>query len=591
MADLKAKARFILIRLKHITIAETFNRVAQFAWSAYLKSWGMTPAAPLPDTSALQDLQLPPMQGNPSSDTAMNIIRGERYTLHQDMDMIRTYEQDNRVPSPDVRRQDDVIDIRAVWEPARLQHVSVLLRTLTSCPDRGLAQTAEQCARDQIIGWINENPLFRGPHYLSVMECGLRIPVFLSALLLLTNLSEAERQRIISAVYEHAWLISRKLSLYSSLGNHTICESVGLIYAGGLFKDQAQGRRWLEKGIGLLHTEIRHQILNDGGPAEQSLNYHRFVLDLYWMAIGFLELNGLKDCAAWKKRLTMGEHFLSAFMDKSGNLPSIGDSDDGHAIAPGLKPQKPIPVLETKPYRVFNDAGYTIMYGKKASRLIFDHGPLGMAPLYNHGHADALSIILDMNDRPLLVDPGTFRYNGAPEWRRYFKSTRSHNTVCIDGLDQAVQETGFIWSRPYTVDEFALREMEPGFEVQARHNGYSRLNDAVWHRRTINAAENCYMIFDTFEGSGVHEYELNFHVHPDAVVKPDGIGWCIQNSHSKCTIGLEGGDVFNHVKGQTNPFILGWFSPAYGIKIPASVLCCRKQGRPQDVTFKTVIAV
>ena len=66
----------------------------------------------------------------------------------------------------------------------------------------------------------------------------------------------------------------------------------------------------------------------------------------------------------------------------------------------------------------------------------------GMPPLYNHGHADALSITLSVGGKETLVDPGTYRYNGEPEFRKYFKGTRAHNTVTIDGLDQAVQETG-----------------------------------------------------------------------------------------------------------------------------------------------------
>ena len=47
----------------------------------------------------------------------------------------------------------------------------------------------------------------------------------------------------------------------------------------------------MNRGIDLLQQELFHQILDDGGPAEQSLNYHRFVLDLYWLAVDFMEKN------------------------------------------------------------------------------------------------------------------------------------------------------------------------------------------------------------------------------------------------------------------------------------------------------------
>jgi hypothetical protein len=39
-----------------------------------------------------------------------------------------------------------------------------------------------------------------------------------------------------------------------------------------------------------------------------------------------------------KERLARGEAFLDAFKDASGNLPAIGDGDDGYAVAPGITP-------------------------------------------------------------------------------------------------------------------------------------------------------------------------------------------------------------------------------------------------------------
>ncbi len=613
MTGLKAKTRFIFNRLKHLTLPEAIHRLRQAGLMLYLRLGGKKLIGVHTELSLLQPISLPLIDGSVKVGEVQEILNGKRYTLNCDANSF---------------------DIRAVWEPARLQHVYKLLffggrdinsspspwpsptggegiktqasiaRSISAQPEidtqtqstenlnvsNNVAGSAHLYARNEVLSWIKENLFFTGPHYASAMECGLRIPIFIYALLRLPNLVEEEKQKIVRTIYEHAWLISRKLSLYSSLGNHTICEAVGLIYAGGLFGSTSEGRRWLKKGIHLLDKEINHQILDDGGPAEQSLNYHRFVLDLCWMAQRFLELNGLKDCAAWKKRLNMGEHFLAAFLDNSGRFPAIGDSDDGHAIAPGLRPERPPATILEKACRFFPEAGYTILRGEKGCRLVFDHGPLGMAPLYNHGHADALAIMLNIDDRPLLVDPGTFRYNGAPAWRRYFKSTRAHNTVCVDGLDQAVQETGFIWSRPYSVDGYDVEETSVGIMVQARHNGYARLKGPVEHKRVIRYEHGRFTINDTFDGEGVHDFELNFHLHPEADATHQGNEWIIRNGDAECTMSLESSDEFELKKGQIDP-IMGWFSPAYGIKVPAGVLSCRKKGNPQEMSFTTVIEV
>ena len=56
-------------------------------------------------------------------------------------------------------------------------------------------------------------------------------------------------------------------------------------------------------------------------------------------------------------------------------------------------------------------------------RLLVDAGPLGYLSIAAHGHADALSFVLNVGDREILVDPGTYAYHTDPAWRRYFRST------------------------------------------------------------------------------------------------------------------------------------------------------------------------
>src|SRR6185503_15998390 len=96
----------------------------------------------------------------------------------------------------------------------------------------------------------------------------------------------------------------------------------------------------------------------------------------------------------------------------------------------------------------YPSAGYLIQrsgWGRLDSHLVFDCGGLGMLT-GGHAHADALSVTLFSGGRELLVDPGTCVYNCAPEWRDYFRSTRAHNTVTIDGQDQAERGGTFRWN-------------------------------------------------------------------------------------------------------------------------------------------------
>jgi len=485
----------------------------------------------------------------------------------------------------------DGYDIRMIWEPSRLQHVSLLLLHLNDEPNREVSRKLHDYCKKIICCWILENEFPKGLNYVSAMECALRIPIFFYALKILNNLDEDTIKDLYNVIFQHAWFISKRLSLFSSLGNHTIAEAVGLIIGGAIFNDRL-GNLWLAKGISILNSEVKHQILDDGGPAEQSFNYHRFVLDLYWLAVQFLEINNLYRFDELKARLRMGESFLGQICDSSSRTPAIGDSDDGWAIAQGVS------IINRESYFYnnkdglynFSRSGYSV-FRNKHLHLIFNYSPLGLPPLYNHGHADALSVTLFGHGREYIIDTGSYRYNGAPEYRRYFKSTRAHNTVVIDDLDQAVQETSFIWSRPYQIDMMTNKKVKKGYLLAAAHSGYRRLRDPVIHKREIKIQDETMLIIsDRFYGTGQHIYELNFHFHPNCLVYPSNNLWIIDNSGKKIFIKLLGDINFIIVKGQMNP-LLGWYSPHYGIKETCGVLNCRKSGLPREVDFTTIICV
>lgn len=480
------------------------------------------------------------------------------------------------------------LDIRSVWEPARLQALTERCVELRGAESESRREELGKEVRSGIMAWLNRNPFPLGLHYLSAMECGLRIPVFFYALKLL-RLTDEEFAAIGRAVWRHAWLTRRRLSLYSSLGNHTIAECAGLAFAAALFPGSGEGRDWLDTAVSLLRREISHQILADGGPVEQSFAYHRFVLDLYWLTTDFLGRNGLADLRDLLPRLRAGEEFLAAFRDRRGNLPAIGDSDDGRAVAPSLAPARWEAPLPEPGVRSFPDAGYSVFRCACGALLTFDHGPLGMPPLYNHGHADALSVTYSLEGIPFLVDPGTFRYNGDPVSRAWFKGTRSHCTVTIDGEDQAVQETGFIWSRPYRSGIVTRRDKDAMVRLEAIHDGYARLREPVRHKRSVLLFDDgCFLIRDSFWGEGVHLFEANLHIHPDVLIRREGTWWLLENDGRTVAVLVAAGRDGTE-EGAEPSLHGGWFSPAYGSRRESSLLRLSQRGIPQDVSFSTII--
>lgn len=585
------------LRLRHASFSEICYRIKLAVENRRIKAQlgqdGFTLNIPQKLQANFEELSLPSFQTGGVGLDSVDYSVGNINSLNASKEEISNFEKRlAQTFSGTVGGNNKGPDIRAVWEPARLQHITTLLYQLDNTENR---LEIESKAKKELLHWIEKNPFLLGPHYHSVMECGLRIPVFFYGLKKLVSLTKDEQFKIVTAIYQHAWWISRRLSLFSSLGNHTVCEAVGLIFAGAIFKKVSIGEKWLSKGISLLKQELEHQVLEDGGPAEQSLNYHRFVLDLYWLAIDFLEKNTLADCSNLIPRLILGEKFLNAFMYSEVSFASIGDSDDGFAIAPCIMPvrgqwAKREDKAESRVDRItsFMKSGYSILRQKDGMHMTFDHGPLGMAPLYNHGHADALAITLSSNSVPFLVDPGTYRYNGAPEWRHYFKSTRAHNTVTINEQDLAVQETGFIWSRPYQASLEICKKIEGGVFLQASHDGYTRFKHPVTHSRTILwLNEGNILIKDTFAGQGPHFFELNFHFHPGVVIMAQESGWIAD--HEGVKLYIDCNHKLTHVKGQEQP-LLGWYSSAYGKKEPCSVLQGGRIEKPGKMFFLTVIS-
>jgi hypothetical protein len=587
-------AKTHLYRLKTATPAEIIYRIRQ-AWQVHRLRNASFRNEANPSPSALvsagrQSLPLPTVHGDIKGDDIRAILAGKKLWLGTPIERINAFEKTVRHRYfADIDMDGRGPDIRAVWEPARLQHLTVLTACLKDIREPGKRAAIQAFVRKEILGWIRDNPFLHGPHYLSAMECGLRLPVFLRALQSVERFSLAEKDIILTAIHQHAWWIRRRLSLYASLGNHTICECIGLLFAGAVFQRTPHGREWIGKGIDLLDKEIDHQILPDGGPVEQSFSYHRFVLDLYWLVSDFINANRLGDVSRWKTPLTAGEHFLSAFAQSPEGPPAIGDADDGRAVASGLSPARPAFAPPTKGAVHFPHAGYSVFRGQDWMMAI-DHGPLGMDPLYNHGHSDALSVLLWRGEKSILVDPGTYRYNGEPEWRRYFKGTRAHNTVTVDARDQAVQAGSFIWRRPYTCHVADFRNSAHTLYVDAWHDGYARLSQPVFHRRTLQADADALIIIDRFSGAGDHEFELNFHLHPDVVVEKKGHGWMLRNGQARCIIGLSNDLGLKPVRGQMHP-IRGWYSPAYGAKQPTTTLSCVRRGRPEEIVFKTMVGM
>ncbi len=217
----------------------------------------------------------------------------------------------------------------------------------------------------------------------------------------------------------------------------------------------------------------------------------------------------------------------------------------------------------------FPYGGYQISRDDRFS-LVFDSGPLGIPPGFGHGHADGLSFVLSYGDKPLVVDAGTFLYNGPPEWRHYFRSTAAHNTLRIDGSEQSRPLDTFRWAEPLRTKRYSA-DNGGGWRL---FHGSVKWGSMLHQRFIIHLVNQGLIIMDSVDGSGDHILEWALHFDPDWDVR--------QTAPSQFTAAWEDKGIeicFIHrtaathsvVSGSTEP-MAGWYSRYYGYRIPTATL-------------------
>jgi uncharacterized heparinase superfamily protein len=329
-----------------------------------------------------------------------------------------------------------------------------------------------ELARLAIRSWIASNPPRPGdawhPYPLST-----RIGNWIAAAALKPELSDAATA---TSLRRQLAYLERNVE-EDVLGNHVIRNARALVLGGLAFGDG----RLLQRGIGLLRRELPEQVLPDGGHYERSPVYHLVVLrDL-------LEIRAAAGLDWLDETIARMERFAAALTRPDG-APALFN-DGGLDLAPRLKLPTPSQGLS-----VFRQTGYAVVR-EGPFCLAFDCGPPAPAFLPAHAHADALSIQLWWEGRPVLVDSGTFTYEPGPD-RDWFRSTAAHSTVSVDGGSQ-FEPWGAFRSGPLP-DVRLLRAEHGALEATVPWPG------GIRHLRRLEWAGDELTIRDRVEGGGRH---------------------------------------------------------------------------------------
>jgi hypothetical protein len=402
-----------------------------------------------------------------------------------------------RVPYLDFARAGDH---KVVWELNRHQHLPVLT---------GRREYLDEAFR-QLDSWMRENPFQLGINWCSALEVAFRALSWAR----FWQLAGAEmppdlRERFLTALYRHGCHLELNLSIYFSPNTHLLGEGVALHALGVWFPEWPRAAEWRRTGDRIVREAMRRQVRDDGSHFEQSLYYHVYALDFFLM---HRKLTG-PDLEYYAGLRRMAE-FLHAVMGPTRVLPMIGDDDGGrlsHAYGDRATfGRETLAVFDCQfrhESRLFKDSGMAVMVAGDV-HIVIKAGGFGEGS-GGHSHSDVLSLVVRSGDREVLIDPGTFTYVSDPAERQAFRGSAAHNTIRIDGSDQAVPAGPFRWRHKPVVQvhEWSTARDRDLLEASCAYAGFTHLRRIVFHKPSR------LVIVDSVEGpAGDHTVEQFWHL-------------------------------------------------------------------------------
>ena len=416
-----------------------------------------------------------------------------------------------------------------------------------------------------IQDWIEQNKIGQSEGW-EAYPTSLRMVNWIFAFHMFAKEMESEpnfHEQFLRSLFKHALFLERNLE-YHLCGNHLIKNGKALIFAGLFFKGR-DADRWYKKGASLLSKELVEQILDDGGHFELSPMYHCIVLEDFLDLYNLIKHNShaiSTECGNCQnnmfcalcspitiavKALMRPTHkhisndkepfflllrskinqmldWLANMVDDKGKIPLLNDSTYG--IAPELSDLCeyaeqlgfPRPKRRDDGIGFLKDSGYCILQNKNF-RVLFDCGKIGPDYILGHAHCDMLSFVVYYKGIPVIVDTGVYEYDEG-ERRDYCRSTKAHNTVMINGEEQAEIWKSFrVGRRGYSID-FEMGENW----VRCGHSGYECIKRGLRHFRKIAIQKEACEIYDEVKGTGYKKAEGFLHFAPNVNLRPEDGG-------------------------------------------------------------------
>jgi hypothetical protein len=523
-------------------------------------------------------------------------------------------------------------DIKFPWELARCQHFVVLGQAHCITGQNSYALEVIH----QIEDFMSANPVGIGVNWTCTMDVALRAANWAAGLSLVKScavVTAPQWQFVLEALYAHGRFIFDNFeNHYEVTSNHYLSNIVGLQALAYVFSGLAEADEWLRFCEKSIQDEMKVQINDDGSDFESSVPYHRLVLELFLGAHCMAAFMGRPFDRDYDRRLDKMAYYLAGVLRPDGLMPQIGDADDGrlyicadhaswqrqdprHILAAYSAvtgqaigadftesdafaweafwwtgdPQKQAISLTRKIPSVdfFPQAG--VFVGRtEVGYLAVTNGCVGTEGFGNHKHNEQLGFEYHYGRTPFFVDGGSYVYTSDFAARNQFRSVRTHNTVCVNGLEQNHFNEEWLFRMFQTGSEKTL-SYGVNDEVIHYHGQFEWRHEtgvSAIHERTfeLSQTDGALRIRDKVVGSGVKQCEWNFLLAPGCHVTPleteeDKENASLRLAHGNAVL------VFSYPTELSVEVMQAAYSPSYGVQKDCLQIRLTAQGTHEEVSF------
>ena len=157
----------------------------------------------------------------------------------------------------DHRSEEQVGNVKQIWELSRLQHLTILATAWFLTHDERYARRVA----DQLRSWWRENPFLSGVHWTSGIELGIRLISLAWIRRLLDDWPGAadlfERDALaLRQIRWHQQYLAAFPSRGSSANNHVIAEAAGQLVASCAFPWFAESERWRRRSSACWNASL-----------------------------------------------------------------------------------------------------------------------------------------------------------------------------------------------------------------------------------------------------------------------------------------------------------------------------------------------